>query len=163
MNVHVPGLVNAGFWTPSSSSSLREGHLYVACVSQKGSAAERHDVNTDNAWKSLYQLASRGLLRLILHIGGVVLPAQESKKVWDAAVLLPRAALQDYSRTESSWDNAFSRHTRSEAYNEIEEQICEIFRSVYRKSWTTPFVRHALANCSNIMILVRRSQQRQFF
>lgn len=39
--------------------------------------------------------------------------------------------------------------------NSGEETILEIFRNVYRSSWTRPFVRHALANCSNIIARVR--------
>lgn len=147
MNIQVPRLTNAGFWTVPLSVNLRQNHFYVACVSQNrppmASGSAPNTVQHTDTWKSLYQLASRGLTSMIVHVGGAVLLSKSmddsEKSPMERAMLLGRKS-----------DPASEDDTEKAC---VEEEICDIFRDVYRKTWSSPFVRHTLANSPNIFIM----------
>lgn len=145
-NLYIPQLVSCGFRTLRPDWRIRQNHSRIAVVSQnsalyKAKQEQSRTVytepwNVNDAWRPLYQLATRGFIDMIIHVGGAV------------------------NLNDTSWGVKESPVSRAleVAYGNDPDAIniiCEIFRDVYRRSWSHSFVRHTFANCSNVIARVR--------
>ena len=148
-NVPVPGVVKSVFRTVPSLWDITKKQARLAFVSgnKYSDLSETVDTHAD-LWKDVYKKARRGDIDYCIHMGNQVYLATDNEKEHN------KGSDEHLSRFYP-WEVAYSRLVGSTQASRLAqyEDILHLFRSAYRKAWSYPTTRHALANVPNLMIM----------
>eukprot|EP01056_Protomagalhaensia_sp_Gyna25_P004259 Protomagalhaensia_sp_Gyna_25__4258@NODE_387_length_3619_cov_99_504469_g297_i0_p1_GENE_NODE_387_length_3619_cov_99_504469_g297_i0NODE_387_length_3619_cov_99_504469_g297_i0_p1_ORF_typecomplete_len660_score118_58PhoD/PF09423_10/3e18Pecanex_C/PF05041_15/2_2Pecanex_C/PF05041_15/4_2e02_NODE_387_length_3619_cov_99_504469_g297_i0652044 len=147
-NIRVPGLVKAGFKTLPPGFNVSKHAARIAVVSTSDHASMRDDISHKNdLYKHLYEQAKKGEIDYLFHLGNVAFV--------DRGSLPAKKKGSGEQRELSAYEEAaaYCDGLHGELLAEAESRVCNIFRNVYRDTFSHPTLRHVLANVPNLMIL----------
>eukprot|EP01053_Blabericola_migrator_P001334 Blabericola_migrator_1__1333@NODE_1346_length_4755_cov_308_469710_g903_i0_p1_GENE_NODE_1346_length_4755_cov_308_469710_g903_i0NODE_1346_length_4755_cov_308_469710_g903_i0_p1_ORF_typecomplete_len626_score122_32PhoD/PF09423_10/5_6e22_NODE_1346_length_4755_cov_308_469710_g903_i028264703 len=144
-NIRVPGLVKAGLKTLPPGFNLSRHAARIGVVSASDFMTMRDNITHKNdLYKHLYSQAKRGEIDYLFHLGNIAYidraPAPSKKTEKPELTAYQEAA-------------AYCQGLHGDLLTEAETRVCEIFRNVYRDTFSHPTLRHVLANIPNLMIL----------
>lgn len=166
----VPGLVKSGFRTlPPNWGSVHHPPK-IAVVSNNDYVYGRDKVSHQNdLWKSIFDKSKRGEIDYCLHLGNIVYAdnkkysyTTEGRSYKGTDEKNPKSVL--FNAFQFALNHCYARADEAQALydspvedqngqHQLRDEICDIFRNVYRDTWIQPCARHALANTPNLMIL----------
>eukprot|EP00918_Siedleckia_nematoides_P009696 GHVU01021205.1.p1 GENE.GHVU01021205.1~~GHVU01021205.1.p1 ORF type:complete len:513 (-),score=72.23 GHVU01021205.1:1952-3490(-) len=95
---------------------------------------DRMETMDDTAWQNLYHRVHSGEVTHVIHMGGNFLSTAKAGK-------------------PTPWEHALNVLSWRDPHNPVNyEEVREVFRRAFREALSQPFIKHILANVSNIIL-----------
>eukprot|EP00658_Telonema_sp_P-2_P059889 TRINITY_DN4897_c0_g1_i11.p1 TRINITY_DN4897_c0_g1~~TRINITY_DN4897_c0_g1_i11.p1 ORF type:complete len:475 (+),score=74.98 TRINITY_DN4897_c0_g1_i11:167-1591(+) len=140
--------IDLGCFSLRASSRARCTRMQLAVVScNKISVVETLDPQED-LWTDLCVRAGRHEIDLVVHLGDQVYADDSMHDIEGGKVQLTEVEHCKFLQAKRRL-----KDVESENWLDYTEEVCDMYRDVYRKTWSHPPTRRALANVPNVMIM----------